>query len=243
MNLKTDHAATRILALGAHPDDLEFGIGGVLLTEFDAGAEISLVITSQGEAASHGNPAQRLDEARAAARLLGAAERMEVLDFGGDGQQTASPANAALIARLIREIRPSLVFAPFPAPNQHPDHAAVGQAARDACRLARYGGLSALNDRPAHAINSLWFYAVTPLPELDLSRAVLIDISPVFERWKSLMACHASQAASRHYLDLQISRARQLGLLASCEYATALWPNDPPVLTSLQPLSRTARGF
>lgn len=239
--MKTD--TLRILALGAHPDDLEFGMGGVLLTEFDAGAEISLVLTSQGEAASHGDPEQRLAEALAAAKILGAADRLQVLDFGGDGQQSASPAHATKIARLIREQRPSLIFAPFPAPNQHPDHAAVGQAARDACRLARYGGLPNLKDLPAHTIDSLWFYAVTPLPDLDLSGAVLIDISPVFERWKTLMACHASQTASRRYLDLQISRARQLGLLAGCEYATALWPNDPPVLASLQPLARTARGF
>lgn len=241
--MKTHSATTRILALGAHPDDLEFGLGGVLLTEFDAGAEISFVITSQGEAASHGNPAQRHSEARAAAEFLGAAERLHVLDFGGDGQQSASPANATQIARLIREQTPSLVFAPFPAPNQHPDHAVVGQATRDACRLARYGGFAALKDLPAHPIDSLWFYAVTPLPDLDLTGAVLIDISPVFDRWKILMACHASQTASRRYLDLQISRARQLGLLAGCEYATALWPNDPPVLASLQPLTRSARGF
>jgi N-acetylglucosamine malate deacetylase 1 len=241
--MKTDPTAPRILALGAHPDDLEFGMGGVLLNEFDAGAEIFLVLTSQGEAASHGSPAQRQSEAQAAAELLGAAERLQVLDFGGDGQQTASPANATQIARLIREQKPSLVFAPIPSPNQHPDHAAVGQATRDACRLARYGGLPALKSTPAHVVDSLWFYAVTPLPDLDLSGAVLIDVSTVLERWKTLMACHASQTASRRYLDLQISRARQLGLLAGCEYATPLWPNDPPVLASLQPLARTARGF
>ncbi len=240
MNKNTQ--ALRILALGAHPDDLEFGMGGVLLTEFDAGAEIGLVLTSQGESASHGNPEQRKSEARAAAEMLGAAQRLHFLDFGGDGTQTACPANAIQIAHLIREFKPSMVFAPIPIPNQHPDHAALGEASRDACRLARYGALQTLQ-HPSHAVDSLWFYAVTPMPDLELRSAVFMDISPVVDRWQELMKCHESQVTQRRYHDLQLARARQLGLMAGCEYATALWPNDPPVIQNMQGLIRGARAF
>ncbi len=241
--MKNPPTAPRILALGAHPDDLEFGLGGVLIKEYDAGAEICIVITSQGEAASHGNSEQRKSEALAAARLLGAAERLHFLDFGGDGQQIASTINAIQIARLIREFKPSIVFAPVSVSNQHPDHAAVGDASRDACRLARYAGLKALKSSHAHTIDSLWFYAVTPLPDLNFRGSIFIDISSVAERWQGLMSCHTSQVTHRRHLDLQLARARQLGLLAGCEYATALWPNDPPVVESIQTLKRTARGF
>jgi LmbE family N-acetylglucosaminyl deacetylase len=179
----------------------------------------------------------------AAAGRLGAAGRLRFLDLGGDGRQAASPDNAAMIARAIREAKPSMVFAPLPMPNQHPDHSAVGQAARDACRLARYGGLEALRSLPPHPVDSLWFYAITPNPELHLAGSVLVDISTVFDQWKALMACHQTQVSQRKYSELQIARARQLGLMAGCDYAMALWPNDPPVLGSILPLARTARRF
>ncbi len=230
-----------ILAIGAHPDDLEFGLGGVLLTERDAGATIHLAITSRGESSSHGTPTVRESEARAAADLLGAT--LTIIPFEGDGAQTASPANASSLARLIREFRPDLVFAPTTHANQHPDHAAVGHATRDACRLARYAGLPALRDLPPHPIDSLWFYAITPPSDATLTGTILVDVSPTVDRWKDLMACHASQLAHRDYRNLQLSHAHQLGLLAGCDYATALWPNDPPVVSTLARLARTARAF
>jgi len=234
---------TKLLAIGAHPDDIEFGLGGVLLKELAAGSEISLIITSKGEAGSSGTPDVREVEALTAARLLGAGDRLTFLDFGGDGQQVASPENAIAIARLIREVRPSLVFAPYPFPNQHPDHFAVGTATRNACRLARFGGLAPLKTRSKHAIDSLWFYSLTMSSDAVISSAVLIDISEVVDSWKALMACHHTQVSSRNYIDLQVTRASQLGHMAGCEYAMALWPNDPPVLQHINTLTRAARGF
>ncbi|MFV0414756.1 MAG: PIG-L deacetylase family protein [Chthoniobacterales bacterium] len=241
--MMTDSTDLHIFAIGAHPDDIEFGVGAVLLQEQSKGAEITLAITSQGEAASHGTPAKRKTEALTAAKLLGAEKRLHFLDFGGDGKQTTSPANAAHLARLIRNSRPNIVFAPLPVANQHPDHAAVGQATRDACRIARYAGFAPLRDLTAHTIDSLWFYSVAPLPERDLSAAIFIDVSDSLEAWKKLMVCHATQTSARRYVELQITTARQLGLLAGCEHAIAIWPNDPPVLSSIRPLAGAARSF
>jgi LmbE family N-acetylglucosaminyl deacetylase len=230
----------RILAVGAHPDDIEFGCGGVLLIEAAAGAEITLVITSRGEAGSSGTPAQREAESLAAAELLGAATRLSILDFGGDGQQRDCPENAIQLARQIRKCMPTMVLAPVPESNQHPDHTVVGAVTRNACRLARYGGLESLQGLAPHEISSLWYYAIAPTTK---EGAVYVDITVVAEKWKALMECHATQVKSRNYLDLQFARARQAGLLAGCEYALALWPNDPPVLDRLSRLPRGARAF
>lgn len=241
--MKKESSLNKLLAVGAHPDDIEFGLGGVLLKEWSAGAEISLVVTSRGESGSSGTPDVREAEARAAATLLGAAGRLTFLDFGGDGQQVASPENAMALARIIREFKPSMVFAPAPVSNQHPDHVAVGVATRNACRLARFGGLAPLKSWLPHAIGSLWFYSLSASSDASRTSAILVDISSVVDSWKELMACHESQVTSRDYVDLQIARARQLGLSAGCEYAMALWPNDPPVLQHIDVLARTARGF
>ncbi len=241
--MTTPSAPNRILAIGAHPDDLEFGCGGLLLKEAESGTEISLVVCSKGESGSSGSAAIREAETRAAADMLGATDRLHFLDFGGDGTQRETPDNAMQIARLIREIQPHQVLAPTPHANQHPDHRVVSQLSRDACRLARYGGLDALKDLPVHRIESLWFYAVTSLFETSNEKPVLIDITAQFERWQQLMACHQSQVKSRAYLDLQNSRARQLGLISGVDYAQALWPNDPLVIHDISTFSKTARGY
>jgi LmbE family N-acetylglucosaminyl deacetylase len=61
-----------LLAFGAHPDDVEFGCGGVVLNETRAGREAHLVVCSRGESGSHGTPKRRIGEARKAGKLLGA---------------------------------------------------------------------------------------------------------------------------------------------------------------------------
>ena len=149
----------KILALGAHPDDIEFGCAPVLIQEARAGHEVRILVTSKGEAASAGTPEERADEAREAAKIIGAS--IDFLDLGGDCNQAYTPANAALIAREIRTFRPDIILAPHPGENQHPDHAVLGKLTRDAARLARYGGLAQLLGLPSHQIKSLYYYVIT----------------------------------------------------------------------------------
>jgi LmbE family N-acetylglucosaminyl deacetylase len=241
--MKKQADALKILAIGAHPDDLEFGMGAVLLKEVAHGSELSIVITSRGEAGSSGTPEIREAESHAAAKMLGAADRLTFLDFGGDGLQTPSPENSVQLARLIREYRPDIVCAPSLSTNQHPDHSAVGTATRNACRLARYGGMAALEGIAPHAVASLWFYSITAHEDRPLAAATLVDVSEVVDAWKALMACHHSQVSQRNYIELQLARAQQLGAMARCAYAVALWPNDPPVVQTLGQLKHTARAF
>ena len=63
---------TPLVAFGAHPDDIEFGCGGIIVRETRAGRPVHLVICSRGEAGTNGTPAQRTKEAEAAAKHLGA---------------------------------------------------------------------------------------------------------------------------------------------------------------------------
>lgn len=124
-----------LLAFGAHPDDIEFGCGGVIARETQAGHAAHFVVCSRGEAGTHGTPAQRTTEAKKSAALLGAT--LEFVDLGGDSHMEPKLAHTIKFAGIIRRVRPRIVLAPTIVENQHPDHGTVGRMVRDAARLAR----------------------------------------------------------------------------------------------------------
>jgi LmbE family N-acetylglucosaminyl deacetylase len=232
-----------LLAFGAHPDDVEFSVGAVIAKEARAGRPVHLVVCSRGESASHGTPEQRRDEAEKAASLLGAS--LEVIDLDGDAHLEIRAAHAIALARIIRRIRPGTVLAPSLAQNQHPDHWRLGTIVRDACRLARYGGLTELRDVRAHAIEQLLFYAMSPETEPTGVTPLLVDVSDegILATWRSAMESHASQVAAREYVEYQLTRARLNGLRAGIGHAIPLFPNDPLLVDSLSQLARSARRF
>jgi N-acetylglucosamine malate deacetylase 1 len=232
-----------LLAFGAHPDDIEFGCGGVIARETQAGRKAHFVICSKGESASRGTPRQRVAEAKRAAALLGAT--VEFVKLDGDAHFEIRAAHAIKLAGIVRRTRPNIVLAPSLVENQHPDHSRLGQIVRDACRLARYGGVKELRRLPPHAIEQLFYYAVTPEAEPASLMPVMVDISApqILDAWTAAMKAHASQTATRNYVELQLTRARLRGLRAGISHAIALFPNDPLVLDSLAQASRGARRF
>src|SRR5580693_5348721 len=97
-----------LLAFGAHPDDIEFGCGGVIARETRLGRAAHLVVCSRGEAGTHGTPAQRTLEAEKGAALLGAA--LEFLELDGDAHLEVSARHAITLAGLLRRLRPGIVL-------------------------------------------------------------------------------------------------------------------------------------
>jgi LmbE family N-acetylglucosaminyl deacetylase len=233
----------KLLAFGAHPDDIEFGCGGVIAKETQASRTAHFVVCSRGEAASNGTPVQRAAEAKKAAALLGAS--LEFIELDGDAHLEVKPVHAIKLARILRRQCPGIVLAPSLVANQHPDHPRLGELVRDACRLARYGGLKELRGLAPHTVSQLFYYAVTNEAEpADLGR-VLIDVSDreILAAWTSSMEAHVTQSRTRNYLELQLTRARLNGLRAGVSHAIALFQNDPLVLDSLGQLDRGARCF
>ena len=232
-----------LLAFGAHPDDLEFGCGGIIASETRAGRKVHFVICSKGESGTNGTPKQRIAEAKQAARLLGAT--VEFIELDGDAHLEIRAAHAIKLAGILRRVRPGVVLAPSLVENQHPDHWRLGKLVRDAARLARYGGVKELRRSPAHSIDQLFYYAVTPEAEPRDISPLLVDVSnqEVISAWTSAMAAHESQTATRNYVELQLTRARLLGGRAGAGHAMALFPNDPLVLESLAQVRCGARRF
>jgi LmbE family N-acetylglucosaminyl deacetylase len=138
-----------------------------------------------------------------------------------------------------------VILAPSLVENQHPDHSKLGRLVRDAARLARYGGLKELRALKPHAVGQLFFYAVTPDVEPTDQAKILIDVSApaAIAAWTAAMRAHASQMATRDYVELQLARAQVNGLRAGVARAIPLFANDALVFDSLATLGRAARQF
>lgn len=235
--------APPLLAFGAHPDDIEFGCGGVIARETQAGRRAHFVVCSHGESGTNGTPAQRAGEARKAAARLGAT--IEFIDLGGDAHFEVRSAHALKLAGLIRRRRPGFVLAPTTVENQHPDHAVLGKLARDAARLARFGGVKELRRLPVHAVEQVVFYAVTVDAEPRDQPPVFIDVSDekVAQAWTASMRAHASQALTRDYAGFQLTRAAMNGQRCGVRLAIPLFPASPLVFEHLAAMGRGARKF
>ncbi len=232
-----------LLVFGPHPDDIEFGCGGIIAREAHAGRKAHFVLCSRGEAASHGTPEERTLEATESAGLLGAT--IEFVELDGDAHLELRVAHTIKLAEIIRRLRPATVLAPTDVENQHPDHARLGKLVRDAARIARYGGFKELREQKAHAIEQLFFYAISPDAEPGDITPILIDISlpEVVSLWTQAMNKHATQTSARNYVEMQLTRARLLGARAGIDYACALFPNDPLLFESLAHAGKGARRF
>lgn len=231
---------SRILVFGAHPDDIEFGCGAVLLDAAARGAKIDLVVLSRGEAGTHGNRAIREKEAFAAANMLGA--EIHFASTPGDTRLEADLEMKLLAAKEIRRLKPDLVLAPSGHLNQHPDHRETSRVVRDANRLARYGKTPGLENWDPHATKALLFYDISSEAlGMDGLVPILLDISSQVEKWTELMNCHESQTGNLDYVDFQLSRARALGIQAGVDSAIRLYSEGPLLWNSIESVL-SARG-
>jgi len=220
----------RILAFGAHPDDIEFGCGALLLDAAAQGAQLSLAVLSHGEAGTNGDGPTREVEAAKAAEMLGA--ELQFLPSAGDTQIRADLETTREAAKEIRRVRPHIILAPSGHLNQHPDHRETSLLVRDANRLARYGKTPGLGDSAPHASELLLFYDISSEGSVgDGLNSILVDISNQVEQWRALMECHASQIKNIDYIELQLSRARVLGIQTGVHSALRLY-SEGPVLAS-----------
>ncbi|WP_241975685.1 PIG-L deacetylase family protein [Kocuria rosea] len=120
----------RVLAVGAHPDDLELACGATLAKLVDTGHEVRGLVMSNGE--EGGNKNMRPDEARHGATFLGL-RRLDVLTFPDTKLETVTNDMVRAIEAAIREFEPDVIFT-HSAHDQHQDHYAVHQATLRAAR-------------------------------------------------------------------------------------------------------------
>jgi len=173
-----------ILAFGAHPDDVEIGIGGTLAYHGDKGYRCGIVDLTGGERATNGTPHIRAQEGKEAAEVLGA----EVRECAGlpDAFLRADRPALETVVEIIRKYAPRAVLCPYPE-DRHPDHEHAGRLVREACHLA------GLKKFPAggtpYRPTRIYYYFLSKMEKPQL----VVDISDyASQKWKAI-ACHKSQ--------------------------------------------------
>lgn len=122
-----------ILAISAHPDDVEAAAGGTLLHHVALGRKVGLLDLTKAELSTRGNPAQRTEEAMQSAQLLGAAVR-EQLDLP-DGFFIADETNLLKVIAKIRKYQPEIILVNA-VDDRHPDHQRAADMVVQAAFLA-----------------------------------------------------------------------------------------------------------
>lgn len=173
-----------ILAFGAHPDDVELGCGGLLLSMRERGYRFAIIDLTAGERGSRGTSEERAREAKAAAERMGATGR-ECLDLPDTClEPTAGAVRSAVEA--MRKWRPKLVVSHNPT-DEHPDHAAAARIVARAAFLASLENYDARGEphrtgRVIRYSRHTWFRP-----------SFVVDITDVVERKLEAVRCYASQ--------------------------------------------------
>jgi bacillithiol biosynthesis deacetylase BshB1 len=173
-----------ILAVGAHPDDVELGCGGLLLAMRDRGYRFAIVDLTAGEKGSRGTREERAKEAKAAAELLGATAR-ECLDLPDTAVEVTDGA-VRRIVETLRKWRPQLVVS-MHAGDLHPDHAACARLVERATFLAPVTKYAC--EGAPHRVSRVIRYSRHPW----FVPSFVVDITDHVERKVEAILCYASQ--------------------------------------------------
>jgi LmbE family N-acetylglucosaminyl deacetylase len=195
-----------ILAIGAHPDDIEYGCAGTLVKYADRGHRILLMILTGGEEGGSGDERQR--EQSAAAEIIGAQQV-----FWGGYRDTQLPLNKELIDKIeevLVEVKPDLILVNY-GDDTHQDHRILTEATMSATRYVR---------------NVLFFEGPTTQ---NFNPQVFVDISDTLERKFQALKAHGSQVMKTNIENMSIvelarANATFRGIQGRAKFAEAFAP-------------------
>lgn len=208
-----------ILAIAAHPDDIELACSGTLASHRDMGYKVGILDLTKGEMGTRGTPEIRMQEAEASAEILGLSARENLgfkdIYFKDDlDHQTA-------IAKVIRKYKPEIVLANA-VRDRHPDHGKGGSLASHACFISGLRKLETAIDGVPQEVwrpKFVYHYIQNEFIEPDL----VVDISDYWESKKESILAFKSQfhdpnskepesfISRPEFLDFIEARARELG--------------------------------
>lgn len=228
--------ALDVLAVGAHPDDVELGCGGTVALFARAGYRVGILHLTGGEAGTRGSEEERRVEARAAADALGAAAVL-YLDCG-DGRFRHGEAEEDAMIGVLRRHRPELVLGPTPG-DRHPDHGRAHRLVADACF---YSGLAGRRIEEAPELAPHRPAALLAYMQHDpFEPSLVVDVTSVWDVKERALDCYRSQIyqkdASRDEPETKVAtrdfrlavegRARHFGLMIGATFGEPFWSRLP----------------
>ncbi|WP_219836563.1 bacillithiol biosynthesis deacetylase BshB1 [Paenibacillus sp. R14(2021)] len=175
-----------ILAFGAHPDDVEIGMGGTIAKHVQQGYSVAICDLTEAEMSSNGTVETRRQEAAEASAVLGLSHR-SVLRLPDRGL-TGSSEQLQTIVGEIRRLRPRLVFAPY-WNDRHPDHVSCSRLIEEAVFNAKLRNY--LPELPPVQVEQIYFYYINDSSDVSL----VTDISAHMETKIAALQAYRSQFA------------------------------------------------
>ncbi|MEN8136877.1 MAG: bacillithiol biosynthesis deacetylase BshB1 [Bacteroidota bacterium] len=229
-----------ILAIGAHPDDVELGAGATLAKEIEAGKKVGILDLTRGELGTRGSAEIRDVESQKSAEVLGIQVRENLLLEDGFFENTKE--NQLKIVEVIRKYRPEVVLINA-IDDRHPDHPKASQLASASCFLSGLVKVKTYRDnkeqekwKPKHVYSYIqWKY---------LDPDFVVDVSEFMDKKMQAIQQYKSQffdpnskepetpISGKQFLDGLKHIASELGRVSGVKYAEGFKVERYPVVDS-----------
>ncbi len=232
-----------ILAIGAHPDDVELGCGATLAKEVSNGKKVGIIDLTRGELGTRGTAETRDKEAFNAAKILGVHSRVN-MRFA-DGFFTNDKAHQLEIIKMIRFYRPEIVICNA-IDDRHIDHGKGSQLVSDACFLSGLQKIETVH-KDENAAQEPWRPRVVYhyIQWKDLEPDLAVDVTGFMDKKMESVLAYKTQffdpnsqepetpISSKNFTDSITYRARNLGRLVGAEFAEGYTVERYPAVESL----------
>ena len=233
-----------ILAIGAHPDDVELGCSGTIAKEIAKGKKVGILDLTRGELGTRGTAEIRDSEAKIAADILGVSFR-ENLNFK-DGFFINDLNHQLKLIEVIRKYKPSIIFCNA-IDDRHIDHPKGAKLVVDSCFLSGLKKINTISDgvnqepwRPKNIYHYIQWKSLTPDFVVDISEYFETKIKAV-KAFKSQFydgnqSVHDTPISTKNFLDSIEYRAKDLGRLTGVDYAEGFIADRLPLVESISDL-------
>lgn len=230
-----------ILAIGAHPDDVELGCGATIAKEVRNGKKVGIVDLTRGELGTRGTAETRKSEAEAGAQILGAAVR-ENMGFA-DGFFINDKTHQLELIKMIRKYQPEIVLCNA-IEDRHIDHGKGSQLVSDACFLS---GLMKIETKMDGTVQEKWRpkFVYHFIQWKHIEPDIVVDVTGFIDKKIEAVGAYKTQffdpeskapqtpISSKNFTDSIDYRARDLGRLIGTEHAEGFTVERYPAVKSL----------
>jgi len=226
-----------LLAIGAHPDDVDISCGGTLALAASQGYLVGILDLTRGELGTNGTPEMRAAEAAEAARILGSAGRWNA-GLPDGGIRSGDPEQERLVVEWLRRLRPAILLSHYPQ-DRHPDHvqaSLISERAWYLSGLARYKA-----DGEPFRPSARFHYA----SRVGFHPTLVIDVTETWEKKRQAMLAHKSQVTQEvpgaaptqlnqpDFLERIDARMRHYGGMIGVRYGEPFYSDAPTGARSL----------